>query len=90
MTTEQYAYELFKLYKKRHFIVETIVEYGPEHDFYLEGLVSNAGEELKKMDQQILDLLHKIHDDENDLFQDVMYDLDAAMNKVLEILKARI
>ena len=87
MTEAQYIYELFKLYKDRQFIVETIVEHGSEHDFYLDGAAGTAGDKLKKIDQQIFDLVHKVYTDENDIFSDFQYDLAVAMGKVLEMLK---
>lgn len=88
MTIEQYTYELFRLYKSRQFMIELIVEHGPEHDFYLDGAAGTAADELKKIDQQIFDLVHKVYTDENDSFSDFQYDLAVAMGKVLEMLKA--
>lgn len=91
MTEAQYLYELFKLYKDRQFMVELIVEHGPEHNFWLEGAVASpptAGEELKKIDQQIFDLMREIYEDENDIFSDFQGNLSITLDKVLEMLEA--
>lgn len=83
MTKAQYLFELFKLYKDRQFILSHIAEYGPDHDFFLD-VDTTAGEELKKIDQQILDLTRAAFEDEKDIWSDFVYDADQIMIKVLE------
>ena len=82
---KQYIYELFKLYKERQYLVDTIIEYGPDHDFYLD-IDTTAGKELEKVDQKIYDLGHKLNEEDESLFQDCQWELDNIFNKILEAL----
>jgi hypothetical protein len=91
MTKEQYMYELFKLYHDRHFLVDVITTYGPEHDFCLpEFDIPNAGQELENTDKQILDLMHTFNEEDELLFQDCAMEIDRILEKILEELKAKL
>ena len=91
MTKEQYMYELFKLYHDRHFLVDTIIKYGPEHDFYLpEFDIPTAGQDLECVNQQIFDLGNKLNEEDELLYQECMFEIDDILEKILKELKAKL